>query len=103
MTLASSDRSVKRETFDLAMKEKERLQAEEKARLEQERAREEEEEVRKIRAQSNFKATPIKKYKMSLGVVPERKLTVPVSPKLQTLERAAFKDESAEQEEPEAE
>ena len=54
----------------------------------------EEEEIKRIRANSNFKATPIKKYKMVMGQVEEKKLTVPREPRLQTHERAAFKDES---------
>ena len=52
--------------------------------------------MRKIRAASNFKATPIKKYSTKLGPVPEKKLTVPLSPRLQTHERATFKEESAQ-------
>jgi len=64
------------------MREKERLKAEEEAKMEEQRRLEEEEEVRKIRAASTFKATPIMKYKNTLGAVPERKLTVPVPPKL---------------------
>ena len=35
------------------------------------------------------------KYSAKLGQVAEKKLTVPLSPKLQTHERAAFKEESA--------
>ena len=73
------------------MREKERLKAEEEARLEQERQLAEEAEVRKIRAESNFKATPIKHYSSKLGVVPEKKLTVPREPKLQTHGRAALR------------
>ena len=42
---------------------------------------------------SNFKATPIKKYKLTLGEVPLKKLTEATSPKLQTTERAAVKEE----------
>ena len=57
-----------------------------------EKRREEEEEIKKIRAQQNFKATPVRKYKNTLGVVEEKKLTVPVGPSLQTLERAKVKD-----------
>ena len=51
--------------------------------------------MRQIRAANNFKATPIMKYSAKLGQVAEKKLTVPLSPKLQTHERAAFKEESA--------
>ena len=79
------------------MKEKELKKAEEKVIQEQERIRQEEEEIKRIRAQSNFKATPIKKYKNTLGEVALKKLTVPVSPDLVTRERAAFRDESVDQ------
>ena len=95
MSLTSQERSVKRGLFEQAMREKERLQDEEKARQEQERIRYEEAEIKRIRAQSNFKATPIRKYSNKLGNVSEKKLTVPKSPRLQTQERAVFKDESA--------
>lgn len=67
MRLVSNDRSMQRELFDQAIKEKEMIQAEQKAQQEEERLRLEEEEVRKIRAASNFKATPIKKYRNTLG------------------------------------
>ena len=93
ISLASQDRSVKREIFDQAMKVKDQKKAEEKVLEEQERIRQEEEEIKKIRAQSNFKATPIKKYKNNLGEVQMKKLTVPKSPVLETKERALFKDE----------
>lgn len=93
VSLASTDRSAKRGVFEQAMKDKERLQAEEQANLEQKLIRQEEEEIKKIRAESNFKATPIKKYKLTLGEVPLKKLTEATSPKLQTTERAAVKDE----------
>lgn len=93
MSLASNDRSVKRELFEQAMKDKEQKLAEEKTRQELERIRQEEEEIKRFRAQSNFKATPIKKYKNNLGEVVLKKLTVPVSPELQTRERAALKDD----------
>ena len=95
MSLASNDRSVKREIFEQAMKEKEQKQASEKAQLELERIKQEEEEIKRIRAESNFKATPIMKYRSTLGEVAQKKLTVPVSPELQTRERANFKDESS--------
>ena len=75
------------------MRDKEKLKDEERARQEQARLLAEEEEVRKIREQSNFKATPIKHYKNNLGAVPEKKLTVPVEPKLQTYQRAAMKSD----------
>ena len=77
ISLASQDRSVKRDKFDEAMREKERIQAAEKAALEQERLLQEEEEIKRIRANCNFKATPIKKYRMVMGTVEEKKLTVP--------------------------
>lgn len=51
------------------MKAKDQKKAEEKALEEQERIRQEEEEIKKIRAESNFKATPIKKYRNNLGEV----------------------------------
>ena len=94
MSLASNDRSVKREIFEQAMKDKEQKQAEEKMRQELERVRQEEEEVKRIRAMSNFRATPIMKYKNNLGEVAFKKLTVPVEPKLETRVRAAFNAES---------
>ena len=75
------------------MKVKDQKKAEEKVLEEQERIRQEEEEIKKIRAQSNFKATPIKKYKNNLGEVQMKRLTVPKSPVLETKERALFKDE----------
>ena len=93
MKLVSDERSVKREEFEAAMREKEKLKAEEQARLELERQEAEAEEVRKIRAASNFKATPIKHYRLVVGSVPERKLTVPQEPKLQTCERAAMRND----------
>ena len=96
MSLASEDRSVKREIFEQAKKEKDQKKAEEKALEEQERIRQEEEEIKRIRAQSKFKATPIKKYKNNLGEVPMKRLTVPKSPELVTKERAAFKEELSE-------
>ena len=94
VTLASNERSVKRELFEQLMKEKERKKAEEKALLEAERLRQEDEEINKVRAQQHFKANPIKKYKNTLGEVARKKLTVLVSPELVTQERAAFKDQS---------
>jgi len=93
MSLVSDKRSVKREEFEAIMREKERSLAEEKETLELERQYAEEEEVRKIRASSNFKATPIKHYKVALGAVPERKLTVPVEPKFETGKRAALRQD----------
>ena len=75
------------------MKAKDQKKAEEKALEEQERIRQEEEEIKKIRAESNFKATPIKKYRNNLGEVQQKKLTVPKSPVFITKERALFKDE----------
>jgi hypothetical protein len=93
VTLASDRRSVKRGLFEQAIREKERFQQEEKAQLELERLQQEEEEVKKIRAASNFKATPIMKYRNNLGAVEERKLTVPVAPTFKTAERAALKQE----------
>lgn len=75
--LVSEERSVKRGLFESEKREKERVKEEEMERQEQERLLREEEEVRKIRAACNFKATPIKKYKLSLGSVPQKKLTVP--------------------------
>ena len=75
------------------MKVKDQKKAEEKVLEEQERVRQEEEEIKKIRAQSNFKATPIKKYRINLGEVQQKKLTVPKSPVFITKERALFKDE----------
>ena len=80
MRLVSNERSLKRELFDQTIREKEQAQAEEKARQEEERQRLEEEEIRKISAASNFKATPIKKYRNTLGTVTDKSLTVPVGP-----------------------
>jgi len=77
------------------LKEKEQKLAVEKAQDEQARLKQEEEEIKKIRAESNFKATPIKKYRSGLGSVTRKNLTIPVSPKLETNARAEFKDESA--------
>ena len=51
------------------MKVKDQKKAEDKVLEEQERIRQEEEEIKKIRAESNFKATPIKKYRNNLGEV----------------------------------
>ena len=75
------------------MREKERIKAEEAAKAEQERILAEEAEVRRIRQECNFKATPIKHYSMKLGQVPDKKLTVPREPKLQTIERAAMRQD----------
>ena len=77
------------------MKDKELQLAKDQAREDQVKQREEEEEIKRIRAESNFKATPIKKYRCGLGSVAQKKLTIPVSPKLVTNDRATFKDESA--------
>ena len=75
------------------MREKERIKAEEAAKAEQERILAEDAEVRRIRQECNFKATPIKHYSMKLGHVPDKKLTVPREPKLQTIERAAMRQD----------
>jgi len=60
--LASEKRSVKRELFESARKEKEMRLAEEKAAEEEIRRQEEEAEIRRIRLESTFRATPIHKY-----------------------------------------
>ena len=52
----------------------------------------EEEEVRRIREQQKFKATPVKHYKLNLGYVSPRKLTQPVEPNLQTNKRAELRE-----------
>ena len=91
--LVSDERSVKRELFEQQMREKERIKAEEAAKAEQERILAEEAEVRRIRQECNFKATPIKHYSMKLGHVPDKKLTVPREPRLQTIERAAMRQD----------
>lgn len=92
ITLQSNERSVKREMFEQMKKEKARQLDEELQQQEQERIRREVEEVKKIRANSNFKATPIKKFSNKLPEVARKDLTVPQSPVFQTLERAALRD-----------
>lgn len=75
------------------MKEKQLIQeqeADEQARIQAEM---EEEEVRQLREQTVFKATPIKHYEMKMGKVSPKKLTVPVGPSFKTDERARLKDE----------
>ena len=91
MSLASSERSIKRELFEQAKKEKELEAQKLNEEKELERQKKEEEEVKKFRQQCHFKATPIKRYKSTLGTVEEKKLTVPIAPKLTTKERADFK------------
>ena len=91
MSLASQERSIQRELFEQARIEKEKELQVQKELFEQEKRLQEEEETRKFRQQAHFKATPIKKYKFTVGQVEERKLTVPISPKLTTQDRADFK------------
>ena len=56
------------------------------------RLAEEEEEIKQIRANSNFKATPVKHYANRLPGVEEKHLTVPKSPEFETTKRALFKE-----------
>ena len=51
------------------------------------------EEIKKIREDSIFKATPIRKFKPISSVVTEKVLTVPVAPKLSTASRASLRDD----------
>ena len=84
---ASQERSKKRELFEQIKRDKELAQKEEQEKLEQEQLKKKEEEIKKIRAQQNFKATPVKFYSKQLPVIEEKSLTVPVGPKLTTKER----------------
>ena len=91
MSLASSERSIKRELFEQAKKEKELEAQKLNEEMQLEKQRKEEEEVLKFRQQCHFKATPIKRYRSTLASIEEKKLTVPIAPKLTTKERADFK------------
>ena len=66
--------------------------AEEKAAEEETRRQEEEAEIRRIRLESTFIATPIRKYQLKLGEVEPTQLTKPLSPRLTTKERAETKE-----------
>lgn len=82
--LASDRRSVKRELFESAKKEKELRLAQETAAEEERLRQEEEAEIRRIRLESTFRATPVHKYNLKLGEVEPTRLTKPISPQLTT-------------------
>ena len=92
-SLASQERSKKRELFEQIKREKELALREEQEKIEQDRLKKEEEEIKKIRAQQHFKATPVKIYSKQLPVIEEKALTVPIGPKLATKERAGIKED----------
>ena len=50
-----------------------------------------------MRAQMNFKATPVRKYTSKLGQVEEKSLTMPVGPNLRTKGRADIKNSNTEE------
>jgi Targeting protein for Xklp2 (TPX2) domain len=75
MSLASQERSVRRELFEQVKKEKQLMLDEIEAKQAKDKAVEEIEEVKRIREQSIFKATPIKHYHISMGKVSPKKLT----------------------------
>ena len=91
MSLASQERSTKRELFEQAKREKEEELRVQQELFAQEKQLQEEEEIRKLRQEINFKATPIRRYRFKVGQTEEKKLTVPISPKLTTQDRADFK------------
>ena len=78
--------------FEIVKKEKELALREEQIKLEQERLAQEEEEIKKIRAESHFIATPVKMYGNKLPSVEEKTLTIPQGPELSTTKRALFKE-----------
>jgi hypothetical protein len=84
---------MKRDLFEQVKKEKQLMLEAIEAQAARARATEEEEEVRRIREQSVFKATPIKHYTINLGKVSPKKLTQPCGPTLQTAQRAHLRDE----------
>ena len=92
-SLATESRSKQREQFDSAVRQKQEAQQqrEEQERLQKEQ--DEQEEIAELRRQSQFRATPIKKYSaVEVGVnVPVKDLTCPVGPNLETYKRAECK------------
>ena len=82
--LHSGERALKRREFDEHLKQKEREMAELQRKQAEEQRRREEEEIRELRKQLVPKARPIMHYAPVQVKPAEKKLTVPVSPALQT-------------------
>ena len=92
--LHSSERAIKRQEFEEHLKCKEREAIERERKLEEERHQREKEEIRRLRKELIPKARPVPHYPPAIIKPTGRKLTVPISPSLQTSIRSKIQRHS---------
>lgn len=91
--LASDMRSIQRQEFNMRLKEINDKKAQESEMLKQAKLKEAEEEAELVKANTHFKATPIRRYKpIDSSNIPSKELTCPIQMELQTEKRVQMRN-----------